>query len=139
MNHSIKKFMNPRECLLIIGVVILLAGLGTSLMIYRSADDAAYGVLGYEDDNGALYPVMPEDSKVYLRNLELYGGKMGVLTDTLRRWFVGRWHGRNLAFTAAFIALFIFFGFIYAAYQLPSHGPPHDDTDIRGADDRDGE
>ncbi|MDQ5986209.1 MAG: hypothetical protein CSYNP_01928 [Syntrophus sp. SKADARSKE-3] len=131
--------MNPRKCLLIISVLILLAGLGTSIIIYRSADDDAYGVLGYEDENGSLYPVMPEDSKVYLRNLELYGGKMGVLTDTLRRWFVRRWHGRNLAFTVAFITLFVSFGFIYAAFQLPSQGHSRAGTDIRGSDNPDGE
>jgi tetratricopeptide (TPR) repeat protein len=64
---------------------------------------------------------MPEDSKKYLRDLELYGGKANVLLDELRRGFMGLWHGKSLAFTVACISIFISFGIFYTANHLPSH------------------
>jgi hypothetical protein len=63
---------------------------------------------------------MPEDSKKYLRDLQLYGGKANVLMDEFRRWFVGLWHGKSLAFTIACISIFVSFGVFYAANHLPS-------------------
>ena len=53
---------------------------------------------------------MPEDSKVYERNLELYGGKANVLADRLRRWFVGLWHGTPLAIIVASVTILASFG-----------------------------
>ena len=38
-----------------------------------------------------IYPIMPEDSKLYRHNLEVYGGKLNVIMDDFRRWFVGLW------------------------------------------------
>ena len=105
----------------LISVIILLGGLGSAILIYRTADDTPYGVLGYEEGGGTVYPVMPEDSKQYLRSLELYGGKANVLMDQLRRGFIGLWHGKSLAFTLAWITIFISFGVFYVAnYLLPS-------------------
>ena len=118
--------MNLRACLQILGVIVLLVGLGGSLMIYRTAGDDVYGVLGYEEGDGTVYAVMPEDSKLYQHNLELYGGKAGMLADVFRRWFVGLWVGKSLAFTVAFLALFLSSGLFYAAWRMmPSgKGPP---------------
>jgi hypothetical protein len=76
--------------------------------------------LGYEEAGGTVYPIMPEDSKKYLRDLELYGGKANVIMDELRRWFIGLWHGKSLAFTVACITIFVSFGVFYAANHLPS-------------------
>ena len=105
----------------LISVIILLGGLGSAILIYRTAEDTPYGVLSYEEGGGAVYPVMPEDSKQYLRSLELYGGKANVLMDQLRRGFIGLWHGKSLAFTLAWITIFISFGVFYVAnYLLPS-------------------
>jgi len=134
VNGLFRKITKPPACLYITGVVILLVGLGGSLVIYWSAGDDVYGVLGYETANGYVYPVMPEDSKLYLRNLELYGGRMGVLLDSFRRWLAGRWHGKNLAFTVAFITLCLSFGFIYIAHQWPTHA----DNDIHHKDGHNG-
>jgi hypothetical protein len=101
--------------------------LGSAILIYRTAEDTPYGVLGYEEGGGTVYPVMPEDSKQYLRGLELYGGKANVLMDQLRRGFIGLWHGRTLAFTIAFITFFISFALFYTAnYLLPSRLESHD-------------
>lgn len=104
----------------LIGTIILLVGLGSALLIYRTAKNDSNNVVAYEQGDGSVYPVTPEDSKKYLRDLELYGGKANVLADEFRRWFVGLWHGESLAFTVACITIFISFGFFYAAHRVPS-------------------
>ena len=115
------KILDLYTCLNLISVIILLVGLGSAILIYRTAEDTPYGVLGYEEGGGTVYPIMPEDSKQYLRGLELYGGKANVLMDQLRRGFIGLWHGKSLAFTVACITVLISFGVFYAAnYLLPS-------------------
>ena len=112
----------------LISVIILLVGLGSATWIYQGAENTPYGALGYLNEGGILFPVMPEDSKQYLRSMELYGGKANVLADQFRRWFVGLWHGKSLAFTVACIAILISFGFFFTAKQLPSRLK----SDVRG-------
>ena len=115
------KILNLYTCLNLISVIILVVGLGSAILIYRAAENTPYGVLGYEEGGGTVYPIMPEDSKQYLRGLELYGGKANVLMDQLRRGFIGLWHGKSLAYTVACITIFISFGVFYTAnYLLPS-------------------
>jgi hypothetical protein len=65
--------------------------------------------------NGTIYPIMPEDSKMYSHNLELYGGKLNVIMDDFRRWFLGLWHGKSLAFIIACTTIIISGGFFYVA------------------------
>ena len=127
------KIADLHTCLNLIGVLILLVGLGSAILIYRIAEKDSNSVLGYEEGGGSVYPVKPEDSKKYLRDLELYGGKANVLTDEFRRWFIGLWHGESLAFTAAGITIFISFGVFYAAHHLPSSLK----SDIRSENNRD--
>ena len=83
-----------RESLILIGAIIILVGLGSSILIYRSAGDDSNGVLGYEIIDGSAYPISPEDSRMYRRDLELYGGKAAVVVDDFSRWFAGLWHGK---------------------------------------------
>ncbi|HMK75670.1 MAG TPA: hypothetical protein VK568_05755 [Thermodesulfobacteriota bacterium] len=104
----------------LISAVILLGGLGGAILIYRAAENTSYGALGYETGNGSVYPIMPEDSKKYQRDLELYGGKANMLMDQLRRGFAGLWHGKSLALTVACLSILISFGVFYAANHLPS-------------------
>jgi hypothetical protein len=118
------KITDLRICLNLISAIILLVGLGSAILIYRAAENNSYSVLGYEEGGGSVYPVRPEDSKKYLRDLQLYGGKANVLMDELRRGFVGLWHGKSLAFTVACITIFISFGVFYGANHLPSHPKP---------------
>jgi hypothetical protein len=115
-----RKIADLHICLNLISAIILLVGLGSAVLIYRTAENNSYGALGYEVEGGSVYPIMPEDSKKYLRDLELYGGKANELADELRRGFVGLWHGKSLAFTVASITIFISFGVFYAANHLPS-------------------
>jgi len=114
------KIADLHTCLNLISAIILLVGLGSAALIYRTAENNSYGVLGYEVEGGSVYPIMPEDSKKYLRDLELYGGKGNVIMDELRRGFVGLWHGKSLAFTVACMTILISFGVFYAGNHLPS-------------------
>ncbi|MGA2403286.1 MAG: hypothetical protein ABSG91_16520 [Syntrophobacteraceae bacterium] len=102
-----------------ISAIILLIGSGSAILIYLTAGGDSSGVLGYEDGGGSVYPITPEDSKQYLRGLELYGGTANVLADEFRRWFAGLWHGKSLAFTVACITIFISSGVFYTASHLP--------------------
>ena len=111
---------NPRTFLALLSGIILLAGLGSAALIYRAAANANTpgSVLGYVEGDGSVYPVMPEDSKKYLRDMEMYGGKANVLADELRRGFIGLWHGKSLAYTIACISVFISLGCYITAARL---------------------
>jgi len=113
------KTANLQALLYFVSGIILLAGLGSSVLIYELSRDRSASVLGYEDAGGSVYPISPEDSKQYLRGLELYGGTANVLADELRRWFAGLWHGQSLAFTVAFITILVSSGIFYTARRLP--------------------
>jgi ABC-type multidrug transport system permease subunit len=128
------KIADPQTCLNLISVMILLVGLGSAVLIYRTAENDSNSVLGYEIIGGQAYPIMPEDSKMYLHDLQLYSGKAGVLADEFRRWFVGLWYGKSLAFTVAYITLFISFVVFYAANHLPSRLK----SDVHSENSRDG-
>jgi len=97
-------------------------------LLYHTATTDSRDVLGYQQGNESVYPVNPDDSKKYLRDMELYGGKANVLMDELRRWFVGLWHGESLAFMIGGIVLFISGGVFYVANHVPS-GLESDRTD----------
>ncbi len=114
-----RKIPDLQTRLNLLGAIILVVGLATAIWIYANAVDIPYGALGYEDEGGTLYPVMPEDSKQYQRSMELYGGKANVLADEFRRWFGGLWHGKSLAVIIAATAILISFGCFYAANHLP--------------------
>jgi hypothetical protein len=114
------KIKNLHVFLKLTSAIILLVGLGSAVYIYQTAEDDLSSVLGYEIVGGSVYPVMPQDSKIYRHDLELYGGKAAVLADELSRWIVGLWHGKSFAYTVAFITLIISFGFFFAANHLPS-------------------
>ncbi len=109
------KIADRRVCFNLIGVIILLGGLGSAILIYRFAENNVTNVLSYEEGGGSTYPLGPEDSKKYMRDLELYGGKANVLANEFRLWLVGLWQGKSLAFTIAFITVLISSGFFCAA------------------------
>ena len=126
-NMNIKwKTTDTRTCLNFVSAIILLVGLGSAIFIYLTADNVLDGVLGYDIAGGEVYPVTPDNSKMYAHDLELYGGKAAVLANEFRYWFVGLWHGRSLAFTVACITIFISFGVFFVANHLPSDLPSDD-------------
>lgn len=78
-------------------VIILAVGLSSSVIVYLTAKSAAPNPLGYN----------PLDTKKYLRELEVYGGKVNILATEFREWFNGLWHGKPLAFTIVFITVIL--------------------------------
>jgi hypothetical protein len=109
------KITDKRTGLYFIGAIILLVGLGSAAFIYQAAMNDPGGASGYEVIGGFIYPSGGENSKKYMHDLELYGGKSAVLADEFMRWFAGLWHGTSLAFTVACITIIISVGFIAAA------------------------
>ena len=97
---------NRQTRLYLVAAVILLVGLGSSILIYLSAQNDADNVLDFEN------------SKMFVRDLELYGGKANVLVDEFRTWLVGLWHGKSLAYTVACITIVISFGIFFIANHL---------------------
>src|ERR1017187_1711822 len=93
----------------LIAAVILLAGLGSALVIYLTAAPAPANPLGYES----------EDSKQYLREMEVYGGKANVLASEFRQWFESLWHGERLAVTVVCLTLVLLLFFLVASPPLP--------------------
>jgi hypothetical protein len=111
--------MFPRRTRLnLLSAIILVVGLGSAALIYHRAPNLPYGALGYETVDGTIYPIMPEDAKMYTHNLELYGGKLNVMLDDFRRWFVGLWQGKSLAVILACTTIILSFGLFYAANYL---------------------
>ncbi len=102
-----------------IGLIVLLVGLSCSLVIYLFADHAKAKAVGYDLIGGEAYDIPPEQSKRYIHDLEVYGGKMAVLADEINRWFDSLWRGKNLAYTVAFITLVIAGGYFFMARQEP--------------------
>jgi hypothetical protein len=84
---------------------LLAGGLGAAVILYVAAAPKGANPLGYE----------PEDTKKYLRDLELYGGKVNVLATEFMRWWNDLWHGRNLAITVAWLTFFTAFLFWFIA------------------------
>lgn len=104
----------------IITAIILLVGLGSAILIYLTADNGP--------DSGLVNGL--ENSKKYIHDLELYGGKANVLANELTNWFAGLWHGTSLAFTVACITIVIALGYFFFASLLGS--------DARDENKRDG-
>jgi len=102
----------------ITSALVLVIGLLSAVLIYQAADRESGGGLMYEQNDGSSYPVSPYDSKKYLRDMELYGGKANVLMAELRLWLAGLWQGKSLAYMAAFIAVLVSFALFYAANRL---------------------
>ena len=110
-----QKTTNLQTRLYLISAIILLVGLSSSIWIYLTAENDLKRVLGYEIVGGNAYLITPENSKQYLHDLELYGGKANVLANKFMRWFVGLWHGKSLAFTVACITIFVPLVFFFVA------------------------
>jgi hypothetical protein len=110
-----------RRCLYAACAVVLIAGLTVAGWIYVKADEGpdlsgAYQIIVV---NGVPQPIAPNESKMYMRDLQRYGGKMAVVFDDINRWFAGLWHGKSLALTVAFISVVVSFAFYFAALALP--------------------
>ena len=88
---------------------ILVLGFAAAAVIYLTAQPPPENPLGYD----------PLDTKKYLHDLEVYGGKANVLAAEFREWFDGLWHGKRLAFTVAVITVAAACAFKFFATPLP--------------------
>ena len=102
-------------------LAILIIGFTAAVVIYMTAQPPPGNPLGYD----------PTDTKKYLRDLEVYGGKANVFAAELREWSDSLWHGKRLAFTVAVITLIAAASFKFFATPLPpspeasgDHGNP---------------
>jgi hypothetical protein len=68
---------------------------------------------------GQAYTVSPGNSKTYIHDMEVFGGRSAVLADGFRRWFSGLWRGRSLALTIACATVLTAAGFFLVAARLP--------------------
>jgi len=89
-------------------LAILLVGLAASLAIFLTAKPPAPNPLGYE----------PEDSKQYLRDMEVYGGKTNLIASEVREFLASLWHGKRLALTVAVITLVAAWAYHYFSIPL---------------------
>lgn len=101
-------------------VVILALGLLGAAAIYLTAEDEPDSAAGYVMIDGKAYPIPPGSSKVYVRDLQRFGGKSAVLFDELNRWFAGLWQGKSLAITLAWISVSAALGVFLLARRLPA-------------------
>jgi len=113
---------------------ILIMGLFASVLIYRGADRESADAVIYEQGNDSAHPVSPYDTKKYLRDMELYGGKANVLAAELRLWLAGLWQGKTLAYTIAFLSVLVSFTLSYGAGRLTRHPSDSYEAD-RGRED----
>jgi hypothetical protein len=44
-------------------------------------------------------------SKMYMHQIQLFGGKAAVLFNDISRWFAGLWQGTALALTVAWLSV----------------------------------
>jgi hypothetical protein len=106
--------MRPR----FFAIAILMVGFGIAALVYLFAEPAPANPLGYE----------PEESKRYVHDMLLYGGKANLLASEFMEWLGGLWYGRRLAFTIACIALSLAGAFLYFGAPSP-RDPATDATD----------
>lgn len=88
------RYLNP-GLFQLISYVIFGVGIFISVVIYVTAGPPAEHPFGYN----------PLNTKVFLRQLELFGGKGNVMAAEFREWFVGLWQGKNLSYTIAGITV----------------------------------
>jgi hypothetical protein len=108
-------------------LVVLLAGVCAAVAIwFSSADDPGPPVWQFVAIDGKAAPIAPGESKRYVRELQQFGGKAGVLFDELNRWFAGLWRGRSLAVTIGWIAVFLSVALFLLGWTQPDGAEPEE-------------
>jgi hypothetical protein len=97
-----------------LGFTVLAAGSACSYWAYRVA---------VADELGDSLMARARDTKGYQGQMEYLGGKANVLGSDITSWFVGLWHGRNLAYTLAVLTLVVALACFYVAFALPDLPP----------------
>jgi hypothetical protein len=84
---------------------MLAAGLSAATAIFLLATSSGSHPLGFE----------PEDSKKFLREMEVIGGKINLLAAQITSAWNGLWQGRNLAFTVGTLTILLACAFWFLA------------------------
>jgi len=103
----------------LLSYAIFTIGILSAVFTYVTASPPPQHPLGYD----------PFASKKYLRDLELYGGKINILAVEFRQWLDRLWRGQNLSYTIAFITVILsyIFWFIgsHSVSNLDTHSEKH--------------
>ena len=105
--------LDPRH-LRWLSYAIGIIGLGSAVFLYATASPPPQHPLGYD----------PFASKKYVRELELYGGKINILAVEFCQWFDSLWQGKPLAYTIAFLTVLL----SSLLWCMGSHAASHRDT-----------
>jgi multisubunit Na+/H+ antiporter MnhB subunit len=89
-------------------IAILVVGLGSALLIFLFAELAPANPLGD-----------PGESKMYVHDMVLYGGKTNMVLGEFSEWLGSLWHGKRFAFTIAVLTLVLAAAFYYFFAPLP--------------------
>ena len=89
-------------------IAILVVGLGSALLIFLFAEIAPANPLGE-----------PGESKMYVHDMVLYGGKTNMVLGEFSEWLGSLWHGTRLAATVAVLTLLLAALFYYFFAPLP--------------------
>jgi hypothetical protein len=76
---------------------MLVLGLLSAVLLYVTASPPPQHPLGYD----------PFASKKYVRDLEIYGGKINVIAVEFRHSWSQLWHGKNLAYLIACLTVLV--------------------------------
>ncbi len=101
--------LTPEERVRLGTRTILVLGFAAAVVIYMTAQPPLENPLGYD----------PLDTKKYLHDLEVYGGKANVIAAQFRDWFDSLWHGKQLAYTVAVLTVIAAGTFKFFATPLP--------------------
>jgi len=104
--------MRLRTCLSIASLAILVAGLSAGLALYVTAEDEP------EASAETALLLSPGSSKLYIRELQRFGGKTAVLFDDALRWFRGLWEGKALGKSVAALSALVSLALYLVARRL---------------------
>lgn len=105
--------------LYLVSLAVFALGLCSALLIYATVDEVPPDAIGYIVVDGMKYPIAPNQSKRYVRDLERFGGKASVLFDEFDRWFAGLWRGKTLGITVGCLAAMVSVMLFAFAASLP--------------------
>jgi hypothetical protein len=111
--------LDQKTRLYFISGAILLVGLLSALLIFVIVSDDYGRNLGYKAGYGSVNFGPPQQTKRFLHDLQLYGGKANVFFYGVMSWFKDLWHGKNLAYTIAGLSIFISAAILFVGVYLP--------------------
>jgi hypothetical protein len=105
--------LDPRH-LRWLAYAMVIIGIGSAVCLYATASPPPQHPLGYD----------PFASKKYVRDLELYGGKLTILAVEFRQWCASLWRGKPLAYTIALLTVLL----SSLVWCMGSHAASHRET-----------